>query len=140
MQFGRALDHILHSILTADPRHGPVYLMKHDVADGFYRLFLQPHACLSLAMVVPVAEGEPSLVAIPLALPMGWAESPPYFCATTETVVDLVNQAVGDRWHPPKHRLEELAASPGERATDRRQTLSRTGRAGLGQPESRRGH
>lgn len=54
MQFGRTLDRLLHTILTAEPSHGPVYLMKHDVADGFYRLFLQPHACLALAMVVPV--------------------------------------------------------------------------------------
>ena len=36
MQFGRARDRLFHTLLTADPRHGPVYMFKHDVSDGFY--------------------------------------------------------------------------------------------------------
>jgi hypothetical protein len=40
MQFGRALLRVLQRIVHADPRHGPVYLIKVDVADGFYRISL----------------------------------------------------------------------------------------------------
>ena len=36
MQFGHALQHILQRIYDADPRHGPIYIMKVDIADGFY--------------------------------------------------------------------------------------------------------
>ena len=36
MQFGHALDRILREILLADPTHGPVYLIKIDISDGFY--------------------------------------------------------------------------------------------------------
>eukprot|EP00978_Attheya_sp_CCMP212_P040642 scaffold224158_cov51-Attheya_sp.AAC.1 len=37
MQFGRSLQRILHTLHLADPRWVPVYLIKVDVADGFYQ-------------------------------------------------------------------------------------------------------
>ena len=36
MQFGRALNRVLHRIATADPADGQVYLLKLDLSDGFY--------------------------------------------------------------------------------------------------------
>ena len=39
MQFGRALERILHRIRTSNPHFGPVYLGKVDQSDGFYRLY-----------------------------------------------------------------------------------------------------
>jgi hypothetical protein len=36
IQFGRALQRVLTTIVHADPRYGPVYLSKIDIADGFY--------------------------------------------------------------------------------------------------------
>jgi hypothetical protein len=36
MQFGKALERILRQIFEADPTHGPVHLLKIDIADGFY--------------------------------------------------------------------------------------------------------
>ena len=41
MQFGHALDHILREILLADPALGPIYLMKIDISDGFYRITIK---------------------------------------------------------------------------------------------------
>ena len=38
MQFGRALQRLLGYIHRANPRYGPVYMSKIDIADGFYRL------------------------------------------------------------------------------------------------------
>ena len=38
MQFGRVLQRILQRIRRADPKYGPVYLSKIDIADGFYRV------------------------------------------------------------------------------------------------------
>lgn len=35
MQFGKALQRILRLIAKADPRHGPVHLIKVDITDGF---------------------------------------------------------------------------------------------------------
>ena len=112
MQFGRALERGLHQILTAPEEHGPVYMLKNDLADGFYRIFLEPAGLLALAMVLPVPPGAPPMVAIPLTLPMGWKESPPNFCALTETIVDVATAKMTDDWQPAPHPMEALAISP----------------------------
>lgn len=111
MQFGRALERILYKIRHSNPRFGPVYLAKVDLADGFYRVGLNPSAIPKLAVALPQFPGEDQLIALPLVLPMGWIESPPYFCAATETVADLANN-----WPahvpPPPHPLESVANTP----------------------------
>ena len=91
MQFGRALERVLRKVATADPTQGLLYLLKIDLSDGFYRVCLRVQDAPMLGVAFPVAPGEPLLTAIPLVLPMGWTESPPYFCTTTETIVDLAN-------------------------------------------------
>ena len=114
MQFGRALQRILQRLHDANPRYGPVYLAKVDIADGFYRIGIRPADALKLAVLFPTRKGEEPLIAIPLTLPMGWKESPPAFCTATETVADLANHAIayapelGDQ----PHRLEELSETP----------------------------
>jgi hypothetical protein len=112
MQFGKALERILRKIVEADPVHGPVYLLKIDIADGFYRIWLNENNILSLAVTLPPLHGDTLLVALPLVLPMGWTESPPYFTTATETVADMANRRLQNRWHPPPHRLDKLADTP----------------------------
>ena len=111
MQFGKALKRVLTKVVHADPAYGPVFLGKIDIADGFYRIGLQVRDIPKLGVILPSDGGEP-LVAFPLALPMGWVESPPYFTSVTETACDLMNTSLrhGD-YHPP-HHLESLAATP----------------------------
>jgi hypothetical protein len=111
MQFGTALQRILEDIVNADPRHGPVYLCKVDIADGFYRVEVQPADIPKLGVVLPVAPGSEPLVAFPLVLPMGWKNSPPYFCAVTETIADVANVRNLHHERPLSHRLDHLADS-----------------------------
>lgn len=105
MQFGQALYRLLGKIVAADPRFGPVYLSKIDIADGFYRVRLLPRDILKLGVLFPQQPGEPTLVGFPLVLPMGWVNSPPYFCAATETVADLSNARASTNYDPGPHRL-----------------------------------
>jgi hypothetical protein len=42
MQFGRALERLLFRIRQANPRYGPVYMAKVDLADGFSACGLPP--------------------------------------------------------------------------------------------------
>jgi hypothetical protein len=95
MQFGRALQCYIHAIIAANPSYGPVYMNKLDVADGYYRIWIRLEDIPKLGIVLPnlTPSSEP-LVALPLALPMGWVESPPWFCATSETIADLANNAL----------------------------------------------
>ena len=50
MQFGGALSRILWLLHHADPSHGPVYMAKYDLSDGFSRMFLDPSLKLSVLM------------------------------------------------------------------------------------------
>jgi hypothetical protein len=109
MQFGGALYRILTHIRNANPDHGPVYLSKYDVKDGFYRIHLRPEHGVKLAIVLPPYDGLPPLIAIPFVLTMGWKNSPPTFCAFSETACDVANARLYKR-HAPPHRLEHLPA------------------------------
>jgi hypothetical protein len=109
MQFGGALSHILWLLCHANPSHGPVYMAKYDLTDGFYRMFLDPADSLKLSVLMPRYEGEPQLVAIPLSTMMGWVSSPPTFCAASETMADLANASLYKHTVQP-HRLEDAAS------------------------------
>jgi hypothetical protein len=105
MQFGSTLQLILQRLVYCNPSYGPPLLAKLDIADGYYRVPLSPEAALHLAVVIPSDIDGEILTAVPLTLPMGWAQSPPYFCAFTETVADLSN--FGAHQNLPSHALLE---------------------------------
>ena len=65
--------------------------MKVDIADGFYCVGLAPEDVPSLGVCLPPGPDGKTLVALLPVLPMGLVESPPQFCAVTETVADLAN-------------------------------------------------
>lgn len=113
MQFGRALTRILTKIVHADIRHGPVKLIKVDIADGFYRVHLSPRHIPLLGVAFPPAPDGTQLIAFPLVLPMGWVESPPLFCVATETIADLANNSLQLGISSTPHRLSALANTPG---------------------------
>jgi hypothetical protein len=109
MQFGRTLHCLLQQISMANPRFGPVYISKLDIADGFYCIPLRVEDIPKLGIVFPKCPGEEQLVAFPLSLPMGWVHSPPFFTAATETVADLANASINYCNTAPPHRLEVMA-------------------------------
>ena len=110
MQFGRALERVLRKIRNANRRFGPTYMIKVDIADGFYRLFVAASTTAALGVVFPHHPEEEPLIAFPLVLPMGWVGSPPFFCALTETSTDLANRRLKDKsWKPQTHRLSQVA-------------------------------
>jgi hypothetical protein len=110
MQFGGALHRLLYAIRHANPAYGPVRIMKLDLKDGFYRVGLRPREALAFSVLLPEYDGLPPLVAIPLALTMGWINSPPTFTSMSETICDVANNRLYRR-HAPPHRQEELAAA-----------------------------
>jgi len=89
--------------VQSNPAYGPVYLIKLDLADGFYRIHLAPQNIPLLGVAFPMPVGAPQLVAFPLALPMGWTSSPPFFCAATKTVTDITNTALATSATWPPH-------------------------------------
>jgi hypothetical protein len=122
MQFGKAPKRILQAIIDADPAYGPINLFKVDIADGFYRIWLNTNGIPKLAVSLPALHGEEPLVALPLVLPMGWTESPQFFCAATETVTDVTNRRLANHWKPLPHRMDELASTESSPDDDNQRT------------------
>ena len=83
MQFDHALQRILKCMYNADLCHGPISMMKVDIADGFYCVGLALEDVPYLGVCLPPGPDGKTLVAFPLVLPMEWVESPPQFCAVT---------------------------------------------------------
>ena len=109
MQYGRSLDRLIREIVYADPALGYVYILKDDVSDGFYRIWLCPEDAPKLGLIFPSGKEEEPMVAIPLTLPMGWKNSPPLFCTATETVADLANESLCSHQPSKPHKLDDRA-------------------------------
>jgi hypothetical protein len=114
MQFGHALDRYLREILLSDPKLGPIYMLKLDISDGFYRIAIAPNDIPKLGVVFPTEDGKDKLIAFPLVLPMGWKNSPPIFSAATETAADLANTTLQHGTSQPNHNLDAHAAKMDE--------------------------
>ena len=110
MQFGRALERYLRELLLADPANGTLYMLKLDISDGYYRMALTPSDIPKLGVVFPTPPNAKPLVALPLVLPMGWKNSPPAFCAASETSADIANINLSTSRPTRNHPLESHAA------------------------------
>jgi hypothetical protein len=106
MQFGRALWRVIQQVKHANPRMGPIYLSKIDIADGFYRIWVRAADVPNLGVLFPSRPGDEPLVGFPLALPMGWKEAPKIFTAATETVANLANHQLQAGCPQLPHRLD----------------------------------
>ncbi|KAL7533742.1 hypothetical protein ACHAWF_007944 [Thalassiosira exigua] len=83
--------------------------MKLDIKDGFWRMVCAEGQEWNFAYVLPNHPGEPVEIVVPSALQMGWALSPPFFCAASETARDVAASYVQERVGTlPSHPLEGL--------------------------------
>jgi hypothetical protein len=82
-------------------------LAKIDLSDGFWRMLVQEDQKWNFAYVMPDPPGHPIRIVVPSALQMGWTESPPYFCAATETGRDIIQGLVDEKTPLPPHCLEK---------------------------------
>ena len=69
-------------------------MSKIDVADAFCQINLNPADFICMGVLFLSKKEKRKLIGFPLVLPMGWAESPPAFCAGTETIADLANASL----------------------------------------------
>ena len=79
MQFGRMLQLVCSAMVQADPRYGPMCMAKVDIADGFHCVVLNIDniSKRGIAFLAYPTWWFLSVGGVPLALPMGWEESPP---------------------------------------------------------------
>lgn len=90
-QIGVVIKRILHTMAKArkeDPSQ-TFHFAKLDIKDGFWRLAVSNAAAWNFCYVLLTPDKTSSIddieIVVPNALQMGWCESPPFFCAASET-------------------------------------------------------
>jgi hypothetical protein len=105
------LEQVLQQIVKADPKYGPVHLIKVDVANRFYRVWLNLQDIPKLVIAIPEMDCKWALLALPLVLPMGWTKSPPYFSFWPKMVTFLQIGMLDRQTRTTPHRLDKVAGS-----------------------------
>jgi hypothetical protein len=110
-QLGHSLSRIIHAFASTS-KDEKIFMAKWDIKDGFWRLDCQHGQEWNFAYVLPRLDGPSTELVIPTSLQMGWIESPPYFCAASETARDVaesyIESPVGSM---PAHRFLEHTAT-----------------------------
>ena len=113
MCFEGTLHRIIQRVLVADPRLCLVCLGKVDLADAYMRLRFRLEDTPSVAfLVLRKTPTYKQLVGFHILLPMGYVDSAPYFCVSTETITDMANSSMDGRHMAPPHPLEGLDEAP----------------------------
>ena len=105
---------ILQAVWEADPLQGPVRVSKLDVTDAYHRITIKPAQVGVFAYVIPSTPGDEGIfICINLVLPMGWVDSPKFFCAFSETLTDVANALVNSEPPVPSYRTISEIPSTG---------------------------
>ena len=90
-QLGHSLTRIIHAFAETKDE-ACIFMAKWDIKDGFWRLDAEDGAEWNFAYVLPQEPGKPIYLVVPTSLQMGWVESPPFFCAASETARDVAQE------------------------------------------------
>jgi len=88
-QLGHSLNCIIHAFAEAE-EDAHIFMAKWDIKYGFWRLDAEEGAEWNFSYVLPQHPGEPIYLLVPTSFQMGWVESPPFFCAASETARTIV--------------------------------------------------
>ena len=106
LQFFRAFPCILQAVWEADPVQGMVRVSKLDAIDAYHCGTVKPSQVGAFAYVIPLASGDKvPIICINLVLPMGWLDSPKFFCAFLETLTDVANPLVDTNLPVPSYSM-----------------------------------
>jgi hypothetical protein len=84
-----------------------VLFSKIDLSDGFWRMLVEAGQQWNFTYVMPGPPDSSVRIVVPSQLQMGWAESPAYFCAATETGRDHIQGLVESNTQLPPHEFKE---------------------------------
>ena len=93
-QLGSALRRIIAAVADGQQDGRTFMFSKLDIKDGFWRMVVSAadawNFCYIIPSVDPSATLDDTRIVVPNALQMGWCESPPFFCAASETARDII--------------------------------------------------
>ena len=111
-QIGTALKRIIFKLAENYNLDKPFIFSKVDLKDGFWRMVVNQKDAWNFCYVLPSTKNNQQTIdnteiVVPHALQMGWAESPPFFCAATETARDIIQDLATTSTNLLDHPLQE---------------------------------
>lgn len=114
VQLGHCLQRMVTTLADNFDKQRPFYFAKLDIKDGFWRIKVSNDDAWNFCYALPVEKPTASLdnieIVVPNSLQMGWCESPPFFCASTETARDVMS-TIFARDDLPYHEMENIMLS-----------------------------
>ena len=111
-ELGNVIPRLVWALATAR-RDVPVLFSKIDLKDGYWRMCVSADDAWNFAYVLPkLNDAKPTVLVVPDALQMGWSESPPFFCAATETARDVAIKTFLESTEIPEQPLEHVILDP----------------------------
>jgi hypothetical protein len=112
VQLGNCVKRIISVMAENHDRDKPFKFCKLDIKDGFWRLVVNETDAWNFCYVLPPKDGKPkpiddTLLVVPNSLQMGWCESPPFFCAASETARDVIATLLRNSTLLPRHKFED---------------------------------
>ena len=108
-QLGDVLWRLVYTMAENYNVKKPFVFTKLDVKDGFWRLSVNDDDAWNFCYVLPPLPSPEDIdeteIVVPNCLQMGWCESPPFFCASSETARDVMDTLLKDSALPP-HPLD----------------------------------
>ena len=109
VQLGNCMKRLIALLADNEDPNQPFVFAKLDIKDGFWRMNVSEEDAWSFCYVMPTLDPPTSLddvqIVVPNCLQMGWCESPPFFCAASETARDVIATLLAETALPP-HELE----------------------------------
>ena len=106
-QLGITLRRLVTTMADHEDKTQPFYFTKLDVKDGFWRMAVNDTDAWNFCYVLPSTDKITNIdeieLVVPNSLQMGWCESPPFFCAGSETARDVIESLLQNETLPPHH-------------------------------------
>jgi hypothetical protein len=108
-ELGNVIPRIIWAMALSKDKTTPFMFTKVDLKDGYWRMAVNADDAWNFAYVLPGAgPDDPIQLVIPDALQMGWSESPPFFCAATETARDIIDDKIRNNVLLPEQPMEDI--------------------------------
>ena len=111
VQLGQCIQRIIHTMEKNYDLTNPFKFCKLDIKDGFWRMVVNESDAWNFCYVLPDKTKsniniDDTQIVVPHSLQMGWCESPPFFCAGSETARDTIKNLLDQNTILQKHKFE----------------------------------
>jgi hypothetical protein len=108
-KLGNVIPRIIWTMALSKDTTTPFMFTKVDLKDGYWQMAVNANDAWNFAYVLPGTSPDGLIqLIIPDALQMGWSESPPFFCAATETARDIIDDKIRNNIILPEQPMENI--------------------------------